>query len=186
MNQQPKTNGHLPTGTTNPTIRCGSGTIHGLSVWAALSDRGLCCLHFADGGRHNAKPEDRLQRRSAGTHFVAADAEVKTVLAQIEDWLDGRRPGIDVKLDLRGTPFQERVWQALQEIPRGQTWSYTELAQRVGRPKAVRAVAMACARNPVAILVPCHRIVRKDGGLGGYAGGLPHKRELLAREQANG
>jgi AraC family transcriptional regulator of adaptative response/methylated-DNA-[protein]-cysteine methyltransferase len=85
-------------------------------------------------------------------------------------------------LDLKGTVFQQRVWQALREIPRGQTMSYTKLAQALGKPNATRAVARACATNPVAVLVPCHRVVRADGNLAGYRWGLERKRKLLQRD----
>jgi AraC family transcriptional regulator, regulatory protein of adaptative response / methylated-DNA-[protein]-cysteine methyltransferase len=89
----------------------------------------------------------------------------------------------DVPLDLLGTAFQQRVWRALREVPAGTTATYTEIAQRVGAPAAVRAVGSACGKNPVAVVVPCHRIVREDGGLGGYAWGLPRKKALLTRER---
>lgn len=90
----------------------------------------------------------------------------------------------DLPLDLQGSPFQLSIWQALLDLPQGQTCSYSELARRVGRPKAVRAVASACAANPVALLVPCHRVLRKDGQLGGYRWGLDMKRRLLQKEGA--
>jgi O-6-methylguanine DNA methyltransferase len=87
-------------------------------------------------------------------------------------------------VDIQGTAFQQRVWQELQKIPYGQTRSYSEIAQAIGRPKAVRAVARACAANPVPILIPCHRVIRKDGTLGGYSSGIARKRALLMRERA--
>jgi O-6-methylguanine DNA methyltransferase len=90
--------------------------------------------------------------------------------------------GLDLPLDVRGTAFQQRVWQALSEIPSGSTVSYTEIAKRVGAPKAVRAVAQACASNPVAVAIPCHRVVRNDGALSGYRWGVKRKRALLDRE----
>jgi AraC family transcriptional regulator of adaptative response/methylated-DNA-[protein]-cysteine methyltransferase len=90
--------------------------------------------------------------------------------------------GLDLPLDLRGTAFQERVWQALRAIPAGSTASYAEIAQRIGSPRAVRAVAQACAANALAVAIPCHRVVRSDGNLSGYRWGVERKRELLARE----
>jgi AraC family transcriptional regulator of adaptative response/methylated-DNA-[protein]-cysteine methyltransferase len=87
-------------------------------------------------------------------------------------------------LDVRGTVFQERVWQALREIPPGTTVSYAEIAQRIGSPRAVRAVAQACGANPIAVAIPCHRVVRRDGDISGYRWGVERKRELLQREAA--
>jgi len=98
-------------------------------------------------------------------------------------FVDAPRLGLALPLDLRGSAFQQRVWQALQQIPPGQTLSYSELATRIGAPKAVRAVASACAANPLAVAVPCHRAVRSDGGLAGYRWGLERKRALLKREE---
>jgi AraC family transcriptional regulator, regulatory protein of adaptative response / methylated-DNA-[protein]-cysteine methyltransferase len=91
---------------------------------------------------------------------------------------------LDLPLDVRGTAFQRRVWQALREIPAGSTTSYAELARRIGAPKSVRAVAQACAANPLAVAIPCHRVVRGDGGLSGYRWGVERKRALLEREGA--
>ena len=90
--------------------------------------------------------------------------------------------GLDLPLDVRGTAFQQRVWQALREIPAGQTASYAEIAARIGAPKAVRAVAQACGANPLAVAIPCHRVVRSDGSLSGYRWGVERKRALLERE----
>jgi AraC family transcriptional regulator of adaptative response/methylated-DNA-[protein]-cysteine methyltransferase len=92
------------------------------------------------------------------------------------------RRGLDLPLDIRGTAFQQRVWQALREVPPGSTATYTAIAARIGEPAAVRAVANACGANPVAVAVPCHRIVRRGGGLGGYRWGLERKKALLERE----
>jgi AraC family transcriptional regulator of adaptative response/methylated-DNA-[protein]-cysteine methyltransferase len=90
--------------------------------------------------------------------------------------------GLNLPLDVRGTAFQQRVWQALQEIPVGSTASYTEIAARIGSPRSVRAVAQACAANPLAVAIPCHRVVRNDGGLSGYRWGIERKRALQERE----
>jgi AraC family transcriptional regulator of adaptative response/methylated-DNA-[protein]-cysteine methyltransferase len=96
-----------------------------------------------------------------------------------------RRLGLDLPLDVRGTAFQQRVWQALREIPAGSTATYTEIAERLGAPKAVRAVAQACASNAIAVAIPCHRVVRTDGALAGYRWGVKRKRALLDREAAS-
>jgi len=97
--------------------------------------------------------------------------------------VEAPRLGLDLPLDVRGTAFQQRVWDALRAIPAGVTVSYTELAQRIGSPNAVRAVAGACAANPVAVAIPCHRVVRNDGGLSGYRWGIERKRTLIDREK---
>ena len=107
---------------------------------------------------------------------------VAPILRQLRERLHGERETVDMPLDLRGSPFFLKVWQVMQKVPWGETWSYQELARRAGRPKAVRAAASACARNPICILVPCHRIISSDGSLGGYGGGLDMKRALLDSE----
>ena len=99
-------------------------------------------------------------------------------------FVEAPRVGLDLPLDVRGTAFQQRVWRALQQIPVGKTVSYAEVAKRIGAPKAVRAVASACAANPIAVAIPCHRVVRKGGGLSGYRWGVERKRALLKREDA--
>lgn len=105
--------------------------------------------------------------------------------AQLKEYLAGARRTFDLPLQPRGTPFQQKVWQALQQIPYGHTMSYGQLAARIGRPKASRAVGMACHCNPLPILIPCHRVLGASGSLTGYAGGLGQKRFLLALEAKN-
>jgi AraC family transcriptional regulator of adaptative response/methylated-DNA-[protein]-cysteine methyltransferase len=104
-------------------------------------------------------------------------------VAEVVGFVEAPNLGLDLPLDVRGTAFQERVWQALRDIPAGQTVSYSELAERIGSPKAVRAVAGACAANRIAVAIPCHRVVRNDGDLSGYRWGVDRKRALLAREK---
>jgi AraC family transcriptional regulator of adaptative response/methylated-DNA-[protein]-cysteine methyltransferase len=104
------------------------------------------------------------------------------MVAEVVGFVEAPRIGLDLPLDLQGTAFQQRVWQALREIPVGKTVSYTEIAERIGAPKSVRAVAQACAANKIAVAVPCHRVVRNDGGLSGYRWGVERKRDLLKRE----
>ena len=106
------------------------------------------------------------------------------IVARVVGFVEAPAIGLDLPLDLRGTAFQQRVWQALREIPVGQTASYAEIAQRIGSPKAVRGVAQACAANAVAVAIPCHRVVRSDGALSGYRWGVERKRALLERENA--
>ncbi|MGE5320676.1 MAG: methylated-DNA--[protein]-cysteine S-methyltransferase, partial [Hyphomicrobiaceae bacterium] len=101
---------------------------------------------------------------------------------QVVDIIEGQPPHPDIPLDIRGTAFQYKVWEALRRIPRGETRTYRQIAAEINRPKAVRAVASAIASNPVAVIVPCHRVVRTDGGLGGYRWGLQRKERLLHSE----
>jgi methylated-DNA-[protein]-cysteine S-methyltransferase len=114
----------------------------------------------------------------------AADPLLVRVAAQLAEYFEHRRTTFDVALDPAGTPFQQRVWQALMTIPFGETVSYAEIAQRIGQPRAVRAVGLANGRNPIPILIPCHRVIGADGSLTGYAGGLAIKRALLELEGA--
>ncbi len=107
---------------------------------------------------------------------------LQAALAQLAEYLEGREPHFDLPLDVQATAFQQQVWAALQRIPYGATRSYQEVARAIGRPSAVRAVAGACAHNPVALVVPCHRVVRSDGELGGYRWGIDRKRALLEQE----
>jgi AraC family transcriptional regulator of adaptative response/methylated-DNA-[protein]-cysteine methyltransferase len=123
-----------------------------------------------------------LEQRFPKARLVGGDKAFEKLVARVVGLVE--RPGLrlDLPLDVRGTAFQQRVWQALAAVPAGSTTTYTELARAVGAPKAVRAVAHACAENPVAVAIPCHRVVRKGGALAGYRWGIERKRELLARE----
>ena len=103
-------------------------------------------------------------------------------MAKVVGFVEAPQLGLDLPLDVQGTAFQQRVWQALRKIPAGSTASYTEVARRIGAPQSVRAVASACASNAIAVAIPCHRVVRTDGALSGYRWGVARKRELLARE----
>jgi AraC family transcriptional regulator of adaptative response/methylated-DNA-[protein]-cysteine methyltransferase len=124
-----------------------------------------------------------LQDRFPKAQLVGADAGFERTVAQVVGLVEAPRIGLDLPLDVRGTAFQQRVWAALRVIPAGETVSYTDLAQRIGSPAAVRAVAGACAANPVAVAIPCHRVVRTDGGLSGYRWGIDRKAALIAREK---
>jgi AraC family transcriptional regulator of adaptative response/methylated-DNA-[protein]-cysteine methyltransferase len=106
------------------------------------------------------------------------------VIAKVIGFVESPKRDFDLPLDIRGTAFQERVWRELRKIPAGQTRSYAEIAQRIGSPTAYRAVARACAQNPIAVVIPCHRVVRNDGNLSGYRWGIQRKRALLKREAA--
>lgn len=123
-----------------------------------------------------------LQDQFPKAQLLGGEEGFEQVVAQVVGMIEMPERGLQLPLDIRGTAFQERVWQALQEIPPGSTMSYTEVAERIGAPRAVRAVAKACAANRLAVAVPCHRVVRQDGNLSGYRWGVARKRELLRRE----
>jgi AraC family transcriptional regulator of adaptative response/methylated-DNA-[protein]-cysteine methyltransferase len=146
------------------------------------SAKGLRALRLLDGERPNAVL-DKVRVDNPDAELVEDSKAIGSLVRQVEAVIGGRLPAAQVRLDMRGTPFQKRVWQALVRVPWGKTATYSELARKMGSPRAVRAVASACARNPVTFIVPCHRIVRKGGGLGGYYWGLEMKRELLEREK---
>lgn len=148
-------------------------------VLVAESDRGICAISLGDDPEVLVRVlQDRFPKARLQGDDAAFDARVARVVALVEQ----PKQGLDLPLDIRGTAFQQRVWQALRAIPAGETLSYTELAGRIGAPKAVRAVAGACAANTLAVAVPCHRIVRTDGGLSGYRWGVERKRALLEAE----
>ena len=146
-------------------------------VLAAASDKGLCAVTLGDDAEALAAD---LARRFPKARRIEDAAGLAGVLAQVRAAITGR--GADLALDERGTELQRQVWQALRAIPAGRTASYAEVARRIGRPEAVRAVAQACGANPLAVLTPCHRVVRADGGLSGYRWGVERKAALLARE----
>jgi AraC family transcriptional regulator of adaptative response/methylated-DNA-[protein]-cysteine methyltransferase len=125
-----------------------------------------------------------LQDRFPRARLIGGDAEYEQLVARVIGFIEAPKIGFDLPLDVRGTAFQQRVWQALQGIPPGKTVTYTEIAHVIGAPKAVRAVAGACASNSIAVAIPCHRVVRNDGSLSGYAWGVERKRALIEREAA--
>lgn len=149
------------------------------AILVAQSDRGICAISLGDD------PEDllhELQDRFPRASLIGGDAEFERLVAQVVGFVEQPRIGLDLPLDIRGTAFQQRVWQALRRIPAGRTVSYAEIARRIGAPRAVRAVAQACAANRIAVAIPCHRVVRTDGALSGYRWGVERKRALLAAE----
>lgn len=151
------------------------------AVLVARSPQGLCAILMGDDAQ--ALMHD-LQQRFPRAELSPGDAAFDALVAQVVGFVQQPGMGLDLPLDLQGTVFQRRVWQALRDIPAGHTVTYAELAQRIGSPKAVRAVAGACAANPLAVAVPCHRVVRSDGGLSGYRWGVARKRALLLAEGA--
>lgn len=163
-------------------IRYGSGSTALGTAYVFLSEKGICGLRVMERSEEAEGLAD-MARRFPHAEFVRDPNAVAPVLTQLRERLNGEREDLDMPLDLCGTPFFKKVWEVMQQVPWGETWSYQELARRAGRPKAVRAAASACARNPIGILVPCHRIISSDGGMGGYGGGLDMKRKLLESER---
>jgi AraC family transcriptional regulator of adaptative response/methylated-DNA-[protein]-cysteine methyltransferase len=149
------------------------------ALLVAASERGICAILLGDAP---AALVEELRQRLPRAELRPGDADFAAQVAAVVAFVDAPRLGLALPLDLRGTAFQQRVWQALQQIPPGQTLSYSALAARIGTPKAVRAVASACAANALAVAVPCHRAVRNDGGLAGYRWGIERKQALLERE----
>jgi AraC family transcriptional regulator, regulatory protein of adaptative response / methylated-DNA-[protein]-cysteine methyltransferase len=151
------------------------------SILVAQSDRGVCAILMGEDPDELAR---ELQDRFPRARFIGGDGQFEQLIAKVVGFVEAPGLGLDLPLDVRGTAFQQRVWQALREIPAGSTVSYAELALRIGAPKSVRAVAQACGANVLAVAIPCHRVVRNDGGLSGYRWGVERKRALLAREAA--
>lgn len=164
----------------------------GRTIWYALADsilgrvlvagtaQGLCAIFF---GEEDAALEADLHARFGSAHVVAAEDMMREWVERTLAYLDLPTGAFRLPLDIQGTAFQHKVWDALRDIPFGETATYAEVAQCIGMPTATRAVASACGANPVAVAVPCHRVVRADGGLGGYRWGVERKRQLLARER---
>jgi len=148
-------------------------------VLAARRASGVCAILI---GADEQELKADLAARFPKCKLSAGSASVHDDLAKIIRFVDRPGEGLDLALDLRGTPFQRRVWQALRAIPAGTTVSYTELARRIGAPRSARAVARACASNPAALSVPCHRAVRSNGDLAGYRWGAGRKRALIQKE----
>lgn len=149
------------------------------SILVACSEIGVCAILLGDDPDTLARD---LQDRFSKARLVGGDAAFERLVSEVVGFVEAPGIGLDLPLDIRGTAFQQRVWQALREIPAGQTASYAEIAERIGEPKAVRAVAQACGANKIAIAIPCHRVVRTDGSLSGYRWGVERKRALLEKE----
>ncbi len=145
-------------------------------VIVAATDKGICRIAFGDDA---STLIDELRATLANAQLIEDSAHIAPFISQIDAYLNGRRETIDLPLDVAATAFRQRVWNALRSIPYGETRSYTEIAEALGDPLAVRAVASACASNPVAIAIPCHRVIQKGGALAGYRWGLARKAALL-------
>ena len=154
--------------------RCSLG-----AILVAESTRGLCAILLGDDP--DVLLAD-LQGRFRRARLQPGDGRFNSRVASVVGFVEAPALGLDLPLDIRGTAFQHRVWQALREIPAGTTATYSEIAEKIGMPKAVRAVASACAANKIAVAIPCHRVVRNDGSLSGYRWGVDRKRKLLDRE----
>jgi AraC family transcriptional regulator of adaptative response/methylated-DNA-[protein]-cysteine methyltransferase len=148
-------------------------------ILVAATDRGVCAILLGDDAASLVRD---LEERFPLATLVRGDRDFERTVAQVVSFVEAPRMGLDLPLDVRGTAFQQRVWQALRAIPAGSRASYSEIAERIGSPKAVRAVAQACAANALAVAIPCHRVVRHDGALAGYRWGVERKRALLERE----
>ena len=146
----------------------------------AATDKGICAIQFADSEEQLQQGLMREFPFATRRRDDAAMAEWRVNLTRL---MEGREASPSLPLDIRATAFQRRVWEALQRIPRGETRSYSAVAKKIGMPRATRAVARACATNPVAVAIPCHRVIREDGKLGGYRWGIDRKEQLLALEQ---
>jgi AraC family transcriptional regulator, regulatory protein of adaptative response / methylated-DNA-[protein]-cysteine methyltransferase len=149
------------------------------SILIAKTERGVCAILLGDDPETLARD---LQDRFPKADLIGGDGEFEQLVSQVVGFIDDPTRRLTLPLDIRGTAFQQRVWQALRDIPPGTTATYTEIAQRIGLPKAVRAVARACAANAIAVAIPCHRVVRTDGSLSGYRWGVNRKRALLDKE----
>ena len=166
-------------GGSGAVIRFAIGACSLGAILVAATDKGICAILMGDDPELLARD---LQDRFPAAELHGADAGFEDTVAKVVGLVEAPAIGLDLPLDVRGTVFQQRVWEALRHIPSGQTVSYAELAARIGLPSGARAIAGACAANPVAVAIPCHRVVRNDGAISGYRWGVERKRALLDRE----
>jgi AraC family transcriptional regulator of adaptative response/methylated-DNA-[protein]-cysteine methyltransferase len=170
---------HFRTGGAQIDIRFAIGECSLGSILVATSEQGVCAILLGDDPDLLVRD---LQDQFPHANLIGGDRAFEHLVAQVVGFVEAPTIGLDLPLDIRGTAFQQRVWQALREIPVGSTASYSAIAQRIGVPTAVRAVARACAANTLAVAIPCHRVVKQDGTLSGYRWGVERKRALLERE----
>lgn len=175
------TPGAFRAGGAETNIRFAVGECSLGSILVAKSERGVCAILLGDDPEALARD---LQDQFPKANLSGGDAQFEELVAKVVGLVEAPGVGLDLPLDVRGTAFQQRVWQALRSIPVGATASYSEIARRIGSPGAVRAVAQACASNRLAVAIPCHRVVRNDGAISGYRWGVERKRELLEREKS--
>jgi AraC family transcriptional regulator of adaptative response/methylated-DNA-[protein]-cysteine methyltransferase len=169
-------------GGSGTAIRFAVGECSLGSILVAATDRGVCAILLGDAPEPLVRD---LQDRFPRARLIGGDRDFEQLVARVVGLVEAPALGLDLPLDVRGTAFQQRVWRALRAIPAGSTATYTQIAERLGAARAVRAVARACAANAIAVAIPCHRVVRSDGGLSGYRWGVARKRALLAREAAS-
>ncbi|PWA13155.1 cysteine methyltransferase [Pueribacillus theae] len=167
----------------NQSVYYGKINHKGWPIFIAATDKGLCFVGSLNDGIDELK--NWVDKNRSNAMLVENKENISPYVYQLEEYFDGKRKSFDVPLDLKGTLFQESVWKALQNIPYGETVSYADVADKIGNPKAVRAVGAANGANPVMIVVPCHRVVAKSGQLTGFRGGLEMKKALLALEKSN-
>ena len=170
---------HYRDGGRNEDIRFAIGQSSLGAILVASSARGVVSILI--GEDPNALARD-LQDRFPRARLIGGDPDYEKLVAEVVGLVEAPAVGLDLPLDVRGTAFQQRVWRALRQIPLGQTVSYADVAEQIGSPKAVRAVASACAANKIAVAIPCHRVVRRDGSLSGYAWGVERRQRLLEAE----
>ena len=175
------TPGAVRRGGAGVVIRFAVGEASLGAVLVAATDKGVCAITLGDDPDVLVRD---LQDRFPRAEFKGGDAEFERMVAEVVGLVEAPGQRLDLPLDIRGTAFQQKVWAALQAIPPGKTATYTEIARAIGQPTAVRAVAQACGANPLAIAIPCHRVVRSDGDLSGYRWGVERKRKLIDREAA--
>jgi AraC family transcriptional regulator of adaptative response/methylated-DNA-[protein]-cysteine methyltransferase len=175
------TPGAVRRGGAGAVIRFAVGEASLGAVLVAATSKGVCAIMLGDDPEALVR---ELQDRFPRAELRGGDAEFERTIAQVVGLVEAPGQRLDLPLDIRGTAFQQRVWSALQAIPSGKTTTYKEIARAIGQPKAVRAVAQACGANPLAVAIPCHRVVRSDGDLSGYHWGVERKRKLLDREAA--
>ena len=166
---------------TCETIRFGVGECSLGAVLVAVSDKGVCAILLGDDPSFLQR---ELKDRFPEARLIPGGADFDPVVTEVAGFIEAPGLGLDLPLDMRGTSFEQEVWQALCAIPAGSTASYSEIAKRIGATNEAQAVAEACAANTIAVAVPCHRVVRKNGQLGGYRWGFRRKRALLNREAA--
>jgi AraC family transcriptional regulator of adaptative response/methylated-DNA-[protein]-cysteine methyltransferase len=173
------TPGDYRAGGNNTQIRFAIGQCTLGAILVAASAKGVCAILLGDDPAELLRD---LQERFPKAALIGDDAGFEAWVAQVVGFVEAPQIGLDLPLDIRGTAFQQRVWLALRAIPAGSTVSYSELARRIGAPRAARAVAGACAANALAVAIPCHRVLRNDGALSGYRWGVERKRALLNKE----
>ncbi|WP_201362521.1 bifunctional DNA-binding transcriptional regulator/O6-methylguanine-DNA methyltransferase Ada [Dictyobacter formicarum] len=171
---------HFRAGGAQIDIRFAIGECSLGSILIARSDRGVCAILLGDDPEVLIRD---LQDTFPRANLIGLDEHFEQLVSQVVSFIEDPAIGLHLPLDIQGTAFQQRVWQALRQIPAGETASYTEIARRIGAPNAVRAVAQACSANKLAVAIPCHRVVKNDGSLSGYRWGVERKRALLQKEE---